>query len=188
MGLATRGNTSLEPEDVEHAVGQGVNYLNWCRHEDGLQEWIRQSGCRRDQFHVAVQFFSRSASEAREELSACLDQLHTDYIDVLTYYYVESDSEWEQIVSRGGAAETVEAARADGVVRSIGLTSHQRRLAAEWAGTGRLDSLMIRYNAAHRGAEQDVFPETGSREIPVVAYTCLRWGELLKSTPLQTWL
>ncbi|MED5399273.1 MAG: aldo/keto reductase [Planctomycetota bacterium] len=183
LGLATRGNTSLEPEDVEHAVDQGINYLNWCRHEDGLQEWIRQSGFRREQFHVAVQFFSRSASEARDELSACLDQLGTDYIDVVTYYYVESESEWEQIVSTGGAAEAVEAARADGVVRSIGLTSHQRSLAAGWAGTGRLDSLMIRYNAAHRGAERDVFPEIRGREIPVVAFTCLRWGGLLKSTP-----
>ena len=35
LGLATRGNTSLEPDDVEHAVDCGVNYLNWCRHADG---------------------------------------------------------------------------------------------------------------------------------------------------------
>ena len=32
LGLATRGNTSLEPEDVELAFDQGINYLNWCRH------------------------------------------------------------------------------------------------------------------------------------------------------------
>ena len=55
LGLATRGNTSLDPEDVEHAVDRGINYLNWCRHADGLQEWIRQSGRRREDVRVAVQ-------------------------------------------------------------------------------------------------------------------------------------
>ena len=183
LGLATRGNTSLEPDDVEHAVDCGVNYLNWCRHADGLQEWIRQSGRRRKDVRVAVQFFARTASDARDELAECLEQLGTDYLDVLTYYYVESEAEWKQIISADGAAEVVDAARADGVVRSVGLTSHQRDLAAEWVAGGRLDSLMIRYNAAHRGAERDVFPVTESRNCPVVAFTCLRWGGLIRSTP-----
>ena len=64
LGLATRGNTSLAAVDIEHAVGRGVNYLNWCRHEDGLQEWIRQCGRRRDEVRVAVQFFARTATAA----------------------------------------------------------------------------------------------------------------------------
>jgi predicted aldo/keto reductase-like oxidoreductase len=42
---------------------------------------------------------------------------------------------------------------------------------------------MIRYNAAHRGAEQDVFPVTDRRGIPVVAFTAQRWGALRKHTP-----
>lgn len=183
LGLATRGNTSLDPEDVEHAVDCGINYLNWCRHADGLQEWIRQSGRRREDVRVAVQFFARTASGARDELAECLKQLGTDYLDVLTYYYVESDAEWAQIISVGGAAEVIDAARRDGVVRSIGLTSHQRGLAAGWVSGGRFDSLMIRYNAAHRGAERDVFPVSEVENHPVVAFTCLRWGGLIRATP-----
>jgi aryl-alcohol dehydrogenase-like predicted oxidoreductase len=46
-----------------------------------------------------------------------------------------------------------------------------------------LDLLMIRYNAAHRGAETDIFPVTDARKMPVVAYTGLRWGALLRATP-----
>jgi len=42
---------------------------------------------------------------------------------------------------------------------------------------------MIRYNAAHRGAEQDVFPVTDALGLPVVVYTCLRWGALMGRTP-----
>jgi aryl-alcohol dehydrogenase-like predicted oxidoreductase len=42
---------------------------------------------------------------------------------------------------------------------------------------------MIRYNAAHRGAETEVFPVTTARGLPVVVYTCLRWGALMRPTP-----
>jgi aryl-alcohol dehydrogenase-like predicted oxidoreductase len=51
------------------------------------------------------------------------------------------------------------------------------------AKTGLLDAVMIRYNAAHRGAERDVFPVTQPLRLPVVAYTALRWGALLRPTP-----
>jgi aryl-alcohol dehydrogenase-like predicted oxidoreductase len=51
------------------------------------------------------------------------------------------------------------------------------------ARSGLLDLLMVRYNAAHRGAETDVFPVTDPRGLPVVVYTCLRWGALLRVTP-----
>ena len=42
---------------------------------------------------------------------------------------------------------------------------------------------MIRYNAAHRGAEREVFPVTDALGLPVIAYTALRWGGLLRPTP-----
>jgi aryl-alcohol dehydrogenase-like predicted oxidoreductase len=51
------------------------------------------------------------------------------------------------------------------------------------AASGSIDALMIRYNAAHRGAERDIFPTTDARQIPVIAYTALRWGALVRATP-----
>src|SRR5207244_3747760 len=96
---------------------------------------------------------------------------------------VEEASEWQQIIGPGGALEYCREARARGDVRALGVTSHQRPLAADMARSGLLDLLMIRYNAAHRGAEADVFPVTNALGLPVVVYTCLRWGALLRPTP-----
>jgi predicted aldo/keto reductase-like oxidoreductase len=102
---------------------------------------------------------------------------------VLTFYYVEEAAEWEQIRGPGGALEYSRSAQRDGIIGLIGLTSHQRKLAAEMAQSRQLDLLMLRYNAAHRGAETDVFPITDSLRMPVVVYTCLRWGALMRPTP-----
>jgi hypothetical protein len=38
---------------------------------------------------------------------------------------------------------------------------------------------MVRYNAAHRGAEGEVFPHLGGDRPGVVAYTATRWGALV---------
>jgi predicted aldo/keto reductase-like oxidoreductase len=183
LGLASRGEGGLTPEDVRHAVGRGVNFLNWCGAPDGLSRAVAELGPRRRDVLVCVQFEARSARGAEAELASILAELRTDYVDVLTFYYVEEPAEWAEICAPGGAMEYCEAARRDDRVRLLGLTSHQRRLAAEAARGGRLDMLMVRYNAAHRGAETEVFPVTTALGLPVVTYTALRWGALPRGTP-----
>jgi aryl-alcohol dehydrogenase-like predicted oxidoreductase len=183
LGLASRGEGSLAVEDVHLAIERGVNVLNWPGTEDSLSRAIAGLGPRRDDVLVVAQFEARSAAEAATELRFMLKTLRTDYLDVLTFYYVEDPAEWDQITGPGGALECCRAARRDGVVRRIGLTTHQRPLAAEVARRGLLDALMIRYNAAHRGAEREVFPVTDALGLPVIAYTALRWGGLLRPTP-----
>ncbi len=183
LGLATRGDSRLTADDVGFAVAKGVNFLNWCGAADGLSAFVAELGRRRETLAVCVQFEARTASEAKDEFENILRQLHTDYVDALTFYYVEERAEWHQILGSGGAMEYCRAAQRDGRIRAIGATSHQRPLAAEMASSGQLDAIMIRYNAAHRGAETEIFPTTSERGIPVIVYTCLRWGALLRPTP-----
>ena len=70
-----------------------------------------------------------------------------------------------------------------GLVRFIGISSHNRKLLGALAGEGEFDVLHLRYNAAHRGAEIEIFPflakETEKRPGTVV-FTATRWGQLLK--------
>lgn len=183
LGLATRGGCGLHPDDVDWALRKGVNYLNWCGQRDGLSEAVKRLGSHRSNVVLAVQFQSRTSREAAIEFRSLLAELRTDYIDIATLYYVESTDEWDIITSRGGAWEYLDEQKRAGRLRLIGLTSHQRKLAARWARTGLLDMLMIRYNAAHCGAENDVFPVTSKREMPVVTFTGLRWKALLDATP-----
>jgi predicted aldo/keto reductase-like oxidoreductase len=182
LGLATRGSGGLAVADVRHALDRGVNFLNWCGSPDALSAAVAGLGPRRRQVAVCVQFEARTAADAAGELRQILDELRTDYVDVLTFYYVEAEEEWQEIIGPGGALGYCAEARAAGRVRLLGLTSHQRPLAARWAQGGLLDMLMIRYNAAHRGAEREVFPVTEARGLPVVTYTALRWGALLRPT------
>jgi aryl-alcohol dehydrogenase-like predicted oxidoreductase len=189
LGLASYGRTALTPEDILTAVDRGANFLNWQGLAEGATDGdpfptvISSLGTGRRSIIVCAQFGARNRTDAATELRAALAALGTDYIDVLTLYYVERTDEWEEITASDGALRYLQDAKRDGTVHRIGITSHQRTLAAEMARSGLLDAIMIRYNAAHRGAERDVFPVTQPLGLPVIAYTALRWGALLRPTP-----
>ena len=189
LGIATRGNTRLEPDDVHYAFERGVRYFNWCGKPDGLSRAVSEFGGRRPEIVLAAQLKARSADEADRELDWILAETGGRPLDVGALYYVESEDEWRAITRPGGAWEALARRQRAGDLGLLGLTSHQRKLAAEWArerspdGQPRLDMLMIRYNAAHTGAEQDVFPVTSELDMPVVTFTGVRWRDLLRSTP-----
>ena len=71
-----------------------------------------------------------------------------------------------------------------GVVRFVGMSSHERPLLgkiAYGAVKAPVDFFHVRYNAVHTGAEQDVFPHLpqGDR-LGVVVFTATCWRKLLK--------
>jgi aryl-alcohol dehydrogenase-like predicted oxidoreductase len=188
LGLASYGQTAITPDDIFFALSQGVNFLNWQGLAEGpstgdaFSTAVSSLGANRQSVVVCAQFGARSATDAAEELRSVLATLGTDYIDILTLYYVEASDEWKEITSPTGALRYLQDAKRDGIVCRLGITSHQRKLAARMVETGLLEVVMIRYNAAHRGAERDVFPVTQPLGLPVIAYTALCWGALLRPT------
>jgi aryl-alcohol dehydrogenase-like predicted oxidoreductase len=67
-----------------------------------------------------------------------------------------------------------------GLVRFIGLSSHNRKLIGDLTQTEDFDVYHIRYNAAHRGAETETFPFfTEEKRAGLVAFNGTRVGKLL---------
>jgi hypothetical protein len=151
LGLASHDGSSLTVADVHHALDRGVNFLNWAGSEDTISQAVAGLGRRREDVVVCVQFGARTAVESGEELRSILSALGSDYVDVVTFYYVESAEEWSEIVGPGGALAYCRDACRAGQIRRLGVTTHQRPLGAAMVQSRLLDVLMIRYNAAHRG-------------------------------------
>jgi len=73
-----------------------------------------------------------------------------------------------------------------GLVRFVACSSHNRPLIARMVAGNDLDVIHFRYNAAHTGAESDIFPHIPSENPPgMVSYTTTSWGQLMnpKKTP-----
>jgi len=111
----------------------------------------------------------------RRTLEKRLRQLRTDTLDVFLFLGVMGKERYLERV-----LEEMRRFREEGKVRAIGVSIHHRKLAGSLAARGAVDVLMMRYNAAHRGAEQDIFPHLAAHGPAVIGYTATRWTYLLR--------
>lgn len=167
---------------IEEAVEQGVNYLYWGSiRRPAFGRAIRNVARKnREAVVLTVQSYTRVAALMAPSVEIALRRARVEYFDFLLL------GMWNQ----PPGPRLVDAAlrlKRQGKVRHLLMSTHNRpslpghfeRFAA---GESPFDAFMLRYNAVHRGAEQDVFPHLPAErsERPgIIAYTSTRWGHLL---------
>jgi len=157
------------------AFDRGVNYFFWgSARTPGMAHAIRDlSAHHREELLVVLQCYVRFASLMPRSVNSGLATLGLDHADVLLLGWYDRFPP-PQIVA--AAADLKQRGR----VRHLAISTHQRPLARELSADERFDVLHLRYNAAHIGAERDVFPHLATQKRPgIVAFTCTRWGDLL---------
>lgn len=180
LGLA--GNDNMEKSCVPLAFAGGVNYFFFYQlsYKNLLEELKPLLRDRREEIIVATGSQSRDPSELRQDLEKVRHYLDIDVVDVFFAEYLSPSDDLEQVRSLLDEAHVW---KQKGIIRYVGATTHNRPLALELIKSDRCEVLMLRYNMAHRKAEDVVLPAAQQAEIPVVAFTCTRWGSLLKGDP-----
>ena len=163
---------------IHRALDDGVNYFfhyGFDRQMVGVLREVLKNN--REKYVVATGAYNyiRWRQDVRRTFEKRLRSLGTDYIDVFHFLGVMKSSELPMQI-----LEELRTLRDEGRVRAIAISTHDRKLAGELATRGALDVLMIRYNAAHRGAEQELFPHLAGHNPGVVSYTATRWSYLLR--------
>jgi aryl-alcohol dehydrogenase-like predicted oxidoreductase len=171
------------PDALELAFEHGINYLYWGSiRRPGFAQGIRRLARRhRDDIVVAIQSYARwPAALLRLNVETGLRRLRLDHADVLVLG-------WHNWRPPRAVLEEALALREKGRVRHLMMSGHRRPFFPEMAREEIFDLFMVRYNAAHRGAEDEVFPDLpgGDAHPGICAYTATRWGTLLdaKRTP-----
>jgi len=156
------------------AFDAGVNYFFWgsLRTERMASAIRRIAHQNRNEIVVVVQCYAR-ALLIRRSLEAGLRKLGLDHADILLLGW-HDDPPGQRLL------DTVEGLRSRGLFTCLGLSSHNRPLLGTLCSERRFDVLHVRYNAAHTGAEQDVFPLLGDDGPGIVSFTNTRWNDLLK--------
>lgn len=175
LGLAT--SHGLDERGIHAALERGLNYVFWNPTASKLTR-VLQDVVRKDRERLVIAtgptlgFFRGSVRKRAEH---ALKVLGTDYLDVMQLYWLGKMSAFTESV----VAELVEL-KEEGKIRALGTSIHDRPRAGRLAVDSPLTMLMIRYNAAHPGAEQDIFPHLAARRPALVAYTATSWRKLLK--------
>jgi len=163
---------------IYSALDAGLNYFFFYGFDTQMISVLRDiTKGKRDTYTVATGAYNLLwfTPDIHRTLEKRLRQLRTDYIDVFLFLGVTRESHFSANVREGLCR-----LREEGKVRSIGISTHNRSLAGKLAAEGTLDVIMMRYNAAHRGAEQDIFPYLDRYNPGVVSYTATCWRQLLR--------
>ncbi len=178
IGLAA--SYGIPGKEVERAFERGLNLFYWGalrapvfpRSADFGRSLKRIAHQHRETVVTVIQSYARSPRHMSRSIERGLQELSLDYTDVLLLGWWNLPPP-ERLLD--AAADLVH----QGKARYIMISCHNRPSFPILARDPRVSLLMIRYNAAHPGAEGDVFPHLATERPGIVAYTSTSWGQLL---------
>ena len=139
-------------EAMRTAYRMGVNYFDTAAgYGHGLSERIygeALEGIPKESIFLATKTGPCSGDAARASLEKSLKNLRRDWIDLIQIHGIyRSDDEGQQILGRGGMAEALEKAKAEGLVKYIGFTQETQNIALyRLIRSGRFDVMQVQYN------------------------------------------
>jgi aryl-alcohol dehydrogenase-like predicted oxidoreductase len=168
-------------EAIEEAFERGCNYWTWGTVVKGRSKPMLQAirnvvaKGQRDKLALAMFTYAHSAFFTEKLFHKGLRAAGLSHTDLLVLGYF-SKTPPRRVVE--GALKLKE----KGLARFIGLSSHNRKLVAALAAEGVIDVFHFRYNAAHRGAEAEIFPNVPASNGPGwVSFVGTASGRLLKA-------
>jgi aryl-alcohol dehydrogenase-like predicted oxidoreductase len=164
----------LSAKDVERAFDRGVNFFYWgslrrAPFGEGLRNCAKKD---RAGTIVAIQSYTRFGFFMKYGVDRALRKLALDYADLLILGW------WNDVPPRR-IVDAALALKEKGKVKHIMVSCHHRPTFEKYIADPTWAAFMVRYNAAHSGAEKEVFPHLTKRRPGVIAYTATRWGQLL---------
>jgi len=152
FGAAALARASQDEADraLEVLLRHGVNHIDTAaRYGDSelrIGPWMARH---RKDFFLATKTGSRRAREAREDVHRSLERLRVDSVDLIQMHSLVHPDDWDEAMGPGGALEALVEAKAQGLVRAIGVTGHGWTIAAmhrRSLARFEFDSVLLPYN------------------------------------------
>jgi len=169
----------VDTRAMEEAFERGINYFYFgTLRRAAMARAVHHLAPRyREQLVVAIQSYARSASLVRLSVEIALRKLKLDHADLLILGKTDS-------TPSNRFVDEVLRLKEAGKIRFLAISAHHRPVFEQHIRSGVFDAIMVRYNAAHARAEEQVFPLLPSENRPgVICFTATRWGTLLRKIP-----
>lgn len=177
LRLGVAASYGLDARGLRHAAERGVGYWLWSARSKQLTPVLRDLLARDRERHVVAVLSGvvYTAGMVRRGVEAALRALSIDQVDLYQLPWLGRMSRFSPAIE-----QELERLKGEGKLCASGTSIHDRPRAGRLVRESSLDAFMIRYNAKHPGAEQDVFPHRSERGPLIVAYTATSWRQLTR--------
>jgi hypothetical protein len=167
-------------ELVRKSIDLGVDFIDTAHDYGDSEEKIGEAlkSFSREKIVLSSKSPGRDRETFEEHLSASLQRLKTDYIDIYHLHHVSSEETFDKVFAPGGAVEGLEDAVKAGKVRYPAVSCHNADIAVKCIETGRFDVLQFPINFVDIQAEKKVLPRCRDLDIGFIAMKPLGGGML----------
>jgi aryl-alcohol dehydrogenase-like predicted oxidoreductase len=133
FGAAALGGMKQNKADpiLDLLLKFGINHIDTAAaygdSELRIGPWMREH---RKEFFLATKTGDRTYAGARDSVHRSLERLRVDQLDLIQLHNLVDENEWQTALGPRGALEALVEARAQGLVRFIGVTGHGTQVAA----------------------------------------------------------
>lgn len=144
---------------VDAAIENGVNYFDLFNSEPEVRTnlGLAMRG-RREKFilqgHLCTGWFDGQYKRTRDieitkaSYADLLERLGTNYIDIGMIHYIDEQSDYDEVFN-GPVIEYAKQLKNDGVIRHIGMSTHNQNIALQAAKSGLIEVIMLSVNPAY---------------------------------------
>ena len=173
--VGVSGHYLLPAEGFVRAAEAGVNWFFWEPNYTTLTDFSnRVSPATRRQFHFVAGTFEAEGPRIRRDVDRALRTLKVERLGLFLIFWVQS---WDRLTD--DVRDAVQRIKYEGKAAVVGLSSHDRPLLVRAMEDG-WNPVMARHSAAHRGAEECVFPRAVELGVPVITFNNLCYGRMLR--------
>lgn len=190
-GQATIEKPNMEAQAVaivNRAIDLGVNYVDTAAAYGGPDMWSQKyigkalEG-RRHEVFLTSKTHRRTYDESMRLLETSLKLLNTDHLDLWQLHNVAQTEQLDQIFAKDGAIHALEKARAEKVVRFVGITGHADPFVlADGLKRYRFDTILMAVNAAdkhHLSFIEHLLPLALEQELGIIGMKIPARGRIL---------
>jgi len=141
---------------VKKCLELGINYLDTANGYTTSEERIGKAiKGKRDRLFISTKSGARTREDIEKHLKLSLERLQTSYIDLYQFHNVSDAKTLETILDPHGPRAVLEDAKRAGLVKHIGISSHQIDTAKDIVKTDQFETIMFPLNfMAYEGREE----------------------------------
>lgn len=169
---------------VKRCLELGITFLDTANAYTTSEACIGKaiSGYKRDGLFIATKTTSRSREGVKNHLELSLQQLKVKYIDLYQFHNISDYKSLETILDPAGPMAVVKEAQKAGLVRHIGITSHQIDVAKAAVKTDFFETIMFPFNFITSEATDELLPLCEKHDVGFIAMKPLAGGMLSNVT------
>lgn len=186
--LEMKGTETESEKIINRAIDLGVNYIDTAASYGGGISQLnigRVMKTRRNEVWLSSKTHNRTYDGSMRLLEESLKNLQTDHLDTWQLHNVQTKVELDQIFASDGAIKAMEKAKAEGMVRNIGITGHFEPLVLlDAIKRYSFDSILMAVNAAdihYLSFKNYLLPEAQKRGIAIIGMKVATRGRMLST-------